>query len=256
MGCEEGRAPDFNGIESLPYCKRFESRISEYITPSMEKLTLIIFGETSSIAKSLLERIAVENITVKIKVVSSNDIVPGDLAAIDNWILSDEIGRVLVLYAWGVLYPKQLMEQSWEEISYSYFVNQVLPIALMQKLNARNVDFKFLYISSESATKGSFDDTYFTAKTAVERFIREYRLKHVDSSILAIAPSTIEDAGMTLRRLDRDRVNQYRNAHPKRRFLFSDEVSDLIYFLLFRASSYLTNEVISVDGGKFARMIK
>ena len=45
-----------------------------------------------------------------------------------------------------------------------------------------------------------------------------------------------------------------KRVNPKKRGLFSKEVSKLIYDISFNNTDYLTNVVINVNGGKFSRM--
>ena len=67
-------------------------------------------------------------------------------------------------------------------------------------------------------------------------------------------PSTIIDANMTIKRKDNYNVAKSIKSNPKKRGILSKEVSNLIYSLFFEQTDYLTNAVIKLDGGKFARM--
>ena len=59
---------------------------------------------------------------------------------------------------------------------------------------------------------------------------------------------------MTLRRKDKHNVRKSINNNPKKRGLYSKEISKLIYDLSFSNTDYITNTVINVNGGKFSRM--
>jgi NAD(P)-dependent dehydrogenase (short-subunit alcohol dehydrogenase family) len=160
----------------------------------------------------------------------------------------------IVLYSWGILYPQRLLDQDEAKTWRSLYINCVLPARLLEKLNRSQVKFRYVYISSESAVKGSYDGTYAIGKAAMERFIREIRINNLESSCVAIAPSMIEDCGMTVRRLDRENVEKASKTHPKKRLLKSSEVAKTIQSLIFEGSDYLTNTTIHLDGGKFSRM--
>ena len=58
---------------------------------------------------------------------------------------------------------------------------------------------------------------------------------------------------MTTRRDDIDILKKYKENHPKKRFLNSFELSELI-INLFASTNYLTNIEISLNGGKFCLM--
>lgn len=161
----------------------------------------------------------------------------------------------IIIYSWGVLNPERLLEQDEAKTWNSLYINFVLPARLLEMLNQSKIKFRFVYISSESAIKGSYDATYAMGKAAMERFIREIRINKPDSSCVAIAPSMIEDAGMTVRRSDQENVVKALETHPKRRLLRSAEVAKMINWIINEGSDYLTNTTIHLDGGKFSRMI-
>lgn len=159
-----------------------------------------------------------------------------------------------IIYSWGALYSKRLLNQTYTEACQSYVWNFLIPMKILEKFNQVDIEFQFIYISSESARKGSFDGNYAAQKAASERFIRECRLLNVMSSAVCIAPSMISDAGMTKRRQDKEAVHKAAINNPKGRLLESKEVADLISWLIKNPSSYITNTTIDVNGGKFARM--
>lgn len=159
-----------------------------------------------------------------------------------------------IIYSWGLLHSKRLLEQTYLEACQSYAWNFLIPMKLLEKYNQAGVEFQFIYISSESARKGSFDGNYAAQKAASERFIRECRLSNPLSSVVGVAPSMIGDAGMTTRRTDLDVIQKAAATNPKGRLLESSEVAELIFWLLENPSSYITNTTIDINGGKFARM--
>jgi NADP-dependent 3-hydroxy acid dehydrogenase YdfG len=176
---------------------------------------------------------------------------------LDNFLKNIKIEKKrihYIVFTMGVISANRLIDQSRRQWVASLSINAVLPIKIIERFNRENCQFRFLYISSESASKGSFDGAYFIGKAAVELFVRECRLSNPRSSVLCIAPSMIGDAGMTTRRRDQHNVEDNLNAHPKRRHLTATEVANLCIFYLLSASDYLTNTTISLNGGKFARM--
>ena len=59
---------------------------------------------------------------------------------------------------------------------------------------------------------------------------------------------------MTIKRKDKKNVKKSIKNNPKKRGLYSEEISKLIYDLSFNNTKYLTNTVVHVNGGKFSRM--
>jgi NAD(P)-dependent dehydrogenase (short-subunit alcohol dehydrogenase family) len=160
-----------------------------------------------------------------------------------------------VIYSWGVLYSARLLNQTYLEACQSYVWNFLIPMKILEIFNQVDIEFQLIYISSESARKGSFDGNYAAQKAASERFIRECRLLNPMSSAVCVAPSMISDAGMTTRRQDKEAVRKAETNNPKGRLLESKEVADLIFWLIKNPSTYITNTTIDINGGKFSRML-
>ena len=158
-----------------------------------------------------------------------------------------------ICIAAGILYKKNIIDQSKEEIIDSFYTNCISIVLLCERLLRINSDVRIVIISSESGLKGSFDETYFLSKSAINRYVEE-RSVGCNQQLVCISPSTIEDSNMTKMRDDKERLLEYKNKHPKKRFLQMKEVADLITFLFNDSSKYISNENININGGKFARM--
>jgi hypothetical protein len=59
---------------------------------------------------------------------------------------------------------------------------------------------------------------------------------------------------MTIERKDKKNVHKSIINNPKKRGILSKEISNLIYTLFYEQTDYISNTVIRIDGGKFARM--
>ena len=71
--------------------------------------------------------------------------------------------------------------------------------------------------------------------------------------LVAVSPTIIMDSGMTQRRRDLDSVTERARRTPKGRLLQSDEVSRLLHYVLYVNEGTLTNTVIHLNCGEFAR---
>lgn len=156
-----------------------------------------------------------------------------------------------ILYVSSILRDKRLEEQTADEWHESFFINTILPIRIIKFLNQNFLSFTFCYLGSESAYKGSFDDTYFLSKNSTQNFIEKFKLKSENSRIFSIAPSTIL-SGMTLRRTDNERLEKYKLLMRNKRFLGVKEISDIIILLCSDKFAYLSNETINLNFGKFS----
>jgi len=209
-------------------------------------MRVFIFGSTSDITFSLIDLYRDQEVVT----INRKDKIFSKIREnkIGDYFQDDDI----VIYLSSILYSKRIETQTEDEIFNSCFVNAISPIKIIKHLNKHVANFTFCYISSESAKKGSFDDSYHIFKGAVDNFIREFSLTSSKSRIFCIAPSTI-DSGMTKRRKDVERLNEYRVNHPMQRFISANEIANIIYTLCTEKFSYLSNTIVEINGGKYAR---
>ena len=196
-----------------------------------------IIGKSSLISKHIKE--VKEGVTL----IETNKILKLDF---ENYFNDGDT----IVYMSSVLRNKRLEEQSDSEWSETFLINTIIPIKIVKFLNDNIENFTFCYIGSESATKGSFDDTYFFSKSSTQNFIEKFRLKSETSRIFTIAPSTIL-SGMTLRRSDVSRLESYRLGMRNKRFMSIDEISAIIINLCSTEFNYLSNETVNINFGKF-----
>ena len=151
------------------------------------------------------------------------------------------------LFCQGLLRPKQMQDQTEAERTEGFEVNLDSIVRACNAVLAVNDAARICIIGSESAYKGSFDDVYAVSKMLLHSYVERKALKP-GQQIVAISPAMIEDAGMTTRRTDTDRVAMRREAHPMGRLLMSREVAELAHHLLFH-QPYIRNTVIRMHGG-------
>lgn len=154
------------------------------------------------------------------------------------------------LFCAGVLSGKQ--EPDAREITSMLVVNYVHVVRACECILSANPFARICIIGSESGISGSFDKIYAGSKAAIHSYI-ETRRVGPHQQLVGIAPSIIEDAGMTLRRTDTENLERRWKSHPKQRFLKSEEVAELVVFLLYQDRGYICNTVIRMNGGDHAR---
>ena len=69
-----------------------------------------------------------------------------------------------------------------------------------------------------------------------------------------MAPSTIIDGGITLRRKDKKNIIKSIKQNPKKRGLKSIEIAKVLHNILFEITDYISNTVLHIHGGKFSHM--
>lgn len=150
----------------------------------------------------------------------------------------------------GLLRPKSVDQQTKAEIEEGWEVNLRYITKRCDWVLSQNDRARICVIGSESAFSGSYDMTYATTKKLLHDYVKEKRLYTPEQQLVCVAPSIIEDSGMTERRLDQDRLDKRRREHPKRRFLRAREVARLVRFLLYVDDGYVCNAVIRMNGGE------
>ena len=166
-------------------------------------------------------------------------------------IIDNEKSEKFIIMS-GYLQSKKIMEQSRYEITKSFHINSIGPLLFAEYLFQKKSKARLIIIGSESGYKGSYDLSYALSKSSLKLYVKQKKLKK-NQQLLLVSPSTIGDFGMTTRRKDQIRLIEYKEIHPKERFLFSNELTELI-INLFASTIYLTNVEICINGGKFCLM--
>ena len=217
--------------------------------------TICVIGADSTIAKIFINKIGASKKLIKVGRSDKNEIklVLGvELSPKDLEIIPSDCDKYLITL--GLLYPKKINQQSEKEIMSSMVINLLFPVQLIEHLLDVNKNACIVLLGSESATKGSYDTSYFLAKAALAAYVREKQINYPTQQLVMVSPSVIWDSNMTQRRDDTDILEVKKVLLPKKRYLYAEEVVELIYFLLFSDKGYISNEVIGINGGKFARM--
>lgn len=152
------------------------------------------------------------------------------------------------LFCHGLLRSKTALEQTPEERAEGLLANLTSTVAHCDEIIARNPLARICVIGSESGYRGSYDGVYAAAKAALHHYVEHKRIRTMDQQLVAISPGIIEDAGMTMRREDIERLEQRRRCHPKGRFLLAAEVAAMAHFLLYHAP-YVSGTVVRMHGG-------
>lgn len=246
----------------------------------MERKKVIITGAASGIGKATAMRFANESYDVCL-----NDIQPGKLHALLNElpqgnhlllegsyadsktiingekVIKDNWGSLdALINCAGMIEKTDAIEMDidrWRVI----FDKMVNGSILMTRLSVKfmnNKGGRIVHITSIHGNRvEKHASSYSMAKAAINQFCRAMALELADKNILvnAIAPGFVDTAMSIVdgkNELDSQwfKDNYVSNQHlPLRRAATPDEIAGVAFFLTGKDASYITGQVITVDGG-------
>lgn len=211
---------------------------------------ILIIGKSSKIAKEFIKKVS-----------KSVDIIKPSKTEWDMKNINFNANKInqikkmdKILLLQSIISPKPFLKRNSVDIFNQISINFLSVIKICEIALQYNKKVKIVILGSESGIKGSFDLVYALMKTAIHKYVEERKISYPKQQLLCIAPSTIIDSKMTIARKDHHNVVKSIKNNPKKRGISSKEISSLIYSLLYKQTNYLSNVVIRLDGGKFARM--
>ena len=160
--------------------------------------------------------------------------------------------KIVILHS--KLSSKSHLKKSLKDITNQICINLTSIIRICEIALNTNPKARIIILGSESGLKGSYDIIYALTKSSIHKYVEERKIKYKNQQLLCLAPSTISDGKMTLKRKDKKNVKKSININPKKRGIKSKEISIFIYKLLFEITDYVSNTTIHINGGKFSRM--
>ncbi len=160
----------------------------------------------------------------------------------------------IIILLHSIIIPKTHLKKTLNEKIRQVKINLLSHLEIIELALKYNKKARIFVLGSESAEKGSFDIIYALSKTALHQYIKERKILFPKQQIVGISPSTIIDSKMTINRKDKINVLRSIKSNPKKRGIYSKELSKLIFSLIYSNTDYISNTVIDVYGGKFSRM--
>ena len=160
--------------------------------------------------------------------------------------------KIVILHS--KLSSKSHLKKSFKDITNQICLNLTSIIRICEIALNSNPKARIVILGSESGLKGSYDIIYALTKSSIHKYVEERKIKYKDQQLLCLAPSTISDGKMTLKRKDKKNIKKSIYINPKKRGIKSKEISIFIYKLLFEITDYVSNTTIHINGGKFSRM--
>ena len=210
----------------------------------------LITGSNSLIGKELIKVLPEE---IKIIKPTSKQLDLSNLSNLDK-IKKEIISSDVIILLHSIINSRSYLKRSDKDKIKQIKVNLLSILEISEIALNFNKKARIFIMGSESGVKGSFDILYGLTKASLHKYIEERKIIYKNQQLVGIAPSTIIDGKITVQRKDKWNVKKSLSLNPKKRGIYSEEISRLIYSLIFHNTDYITNTIIHVNGGKFSRM--
>ena len=194
-------------------------------------------GYGSSIVQSMVDLVDDSGSKIKHQSISS---------ARDPWHLDMHADRYV--FCGGYLAGKSVGNITQEEITETVNANFANLVSYCDELFKCNSKARVCIVGSMSGYNGSFDMAYAMAKAGVHLYAEHKKISKYQH-LVAVAPTIIGDAGMTLRRMDHADVEIRAKKRRLGRWLTSKEVAVATLFALEQDS--MCNTVVKLTGGNY-----
>jgi NAD(P)-dependent dehydrogenase (short-subunit alcohol dehydrogenase family) len=149
----------------------------------------------------------------------------------------------------GVLIGKTAGEIEDDEAIEMFRVNFLGVARFCDKLFEVNSKARVCVIGSQSGYGGSHDIVYAGTKASLHLYVETKKLQYQTQHLVCVAPTIIEDSGMTKRRSDLDETLRRGKKRRLGRWLQSKEIARLAHFVLHEDA--LCNTVVRATGGNY-----
>lgn len=236
---------------------------------------ILITGGTRGIGKATVEKFAKQE-SYKVIFIYRSDVESADILERQytnvkgyqcdvanyedvNNILNDIIhkhgGIDILINNAGVVSDKTFIKMEKYEWNHVIDTNLKSLYNITQVLLKHMIDNKWgrvINMSSVVAQRGAFGQTnYSTAKAGVIGFTKSLALELATKGITvnAIAPGMIETD--MIKAIPEDYLAKIKDGIPMKRLGSAEEVAELIYYLSSDMASYITGQVLNINGGLY-----
>ena len=218
----------------------------------MEKKTALITGASGGIGKSIKESLINEQIEVISPSRSELDLSSSE--SINDFLTNLSKSIDILVNNAGILIVGKHNELSSSDFQEILQVNVIAPFVLMSKLSASMKENKFGRIVNISSIWSQVSregrSIYSASKAAVDSLTRSFALELSSYNILvnSIAPGYV-NTELIKKNNSQTELDYIKKNIPLGRFAETSEIANLVTFLCSEKNSYITGQVITIDGG-------
>ena len=218
----------------------------------MQTKTALITGTSRGIGSSIKE--ILQNDEIKILSPSRNELDLSSSESINKFLseISEDID--IIVNNAGILKVGKAEEFSIKDFQDILQVNVLAPFQIISGIVGGMKRKKFGRIVNISSIWGekskSGRSIYSTSKAALNALTRSFAVEFAEHNILvnSIAPGYIETDMMKQYNSEKE-LDIIKNSIPMKRFGKKTEISELVKFLCSEKNSYITGQILPIDGG-------
>ena len=218
----------------------------------MQTKTALITGTSRGIGSSIKE--ILQNDEIKILSPSRNELDLSSSESINKFLseISEDID--IIVNSAGILKVGKAEEFSVKDFQDILQVNVLAPFQIISGIVGGMKRKKFGRIVNISSIWGekskSGRSLYSTSKAALNALTRSFAVEFAEHNILvnSIAPGYIETDMMKQYNSEKE-LDIIKNSIPMKRFGKKTEISELVKFLCSEKNSYITGQILTIDGG-------
>ena len=218
----------------------------------MKKKTALVTGASRGIGKSIKESLLNEQIEVISP--SRNELDLSSSESINDFLTNLSKSIDILVNNAGILKVGKHNELSSSDFQEILQVNVIAPFVLMSKLSDSMKENKFGRIVNISSIWSQVSregrSIYSASKAAVDSLTRSFALELSSYNILvnSIAPGYV-NTELIKKNNSQTELDYIKKNIPLGRFAETSEIANLVTFLCSEKNSYITGQVITIDGG-------
>ena len=218
----------------------------------MQTKTALITGTSRGIGSSIIE--ILQNDEIKILSPSRYELDLSSSESINKFLseISEDID--IIVNNAGILKVGKAEEFSIKDFQDILQVNVLAPFQIISGIVGGMKRKKFGRIVNISSIWGEKSNSgrsiYSTSKAALNALTRSFAVEFAEHNILvnSIAPGYIETDMMKQYNSEKE-LDIIKNSIPMKRFGKKTEISELVKFLCSEKNSYITGQILTIDGG-------